>query len=124
MPKSATVAGCTSNHLALYARRRAGHWFARRRLTPRASMTAFLLSTLAVAVAEIGGKTQLLALVLAARFRRPLPIIAGILVATLGNHALASALGAWAGGSLDHSMLRWAVGLSFLGMALWMLVPD
>ena len=87
-------------------------------------MSAFLLSIFAVALAEIGDKTQLLALMLAVRFRRPRPIIAGMLCATLANHALASALGAWAGYSLAGGVLRWAVGLSFLAMAGWMLIPD
>jgi len=85
---------------------------------------AFLLSALAVAVAEIGDKTQLLALLLAARYRRPLPIIAGMLLATLANHALAGALGNWLGGSLDARLLRWGLGLGFLAMAVWMLRPD
>jgi Ca2+/H+ antiporter, TMEM165/GDT1 family len=85
---------------------------------------AFLVSTLAVAVAEIGDKTQLLALVLAARFRQPAPIAAGILLATVANHALAGLLGAWLGASVDGSVLRIVLGLSFLVMAGWMLLPD
>ena len=72
----------------------------------------------------MGDKTQLLALVLAARFRAPRPIIAGILVATLANHALAAALGAWLTRSIDPQWLRWGLGLSFLAVAAWMLVPD
>lgn len=87
-------------------------------------MEAFLVSTGIVALAEIGDKTQLLALVLAARFRRPLPIIAGILVATLLNHGMAGAVGAWVTTVLGRDLLRWVVGLSFIGMALWMLIPD
>ena len=77
-----------------------------------------------VALGEVGDKTQLLALLLAARYRRPLPIIAGILVATLLNHALASALGAWLAATLDPQWLRWGLGLSFIAVALWLLVPD
>ncbi len=87
-------------------------------------MEAFLISTGVVAVAEIGDKTQLLALLLAARYRRPLPIILGILVATLANHALA----AWAGGLaaewIGPAALRWILGLLFLAMAVWCLIPD
>jgi len=87
-------------------------------------MESFLVSTGLVALAEIGDKTQLLALVLAARFRRPLPIVLGILVATIANHALAGVLGAWITTALRPDALRWILGLSFLAMALWMLVPD
>lgn len=87
-------------------------------------MEAVLVSTAVVALAEIGDKTQLLAFVLAARFRRPVPIIAGIALATLVNHGLAGALGAWITTVMSPQVLRWAVGLSFLGMAIWTLVPD
>jgi Ca2+/H+ antiporter, TMEM165/GDT1 family len=87
-------------------------------------MDALLVSTLAVAIAELGDKTQLLALVLAARFCRPLPIAAGILVATLANHALAGLLGAWLGHLLDAATLRRLLAGSFLVMAVWMLIPD
>jgi putative Ca2+/H+ antiporter (TMEM165/GDT1 family) len=87
-------------------------------------MDSFFVSTGLVTVAEIGDKTQLLALLLAARFRRPVPIIAGILVATLANHALAGLAGQWAGGLLEGPWLRWGVGLSFLAMGAWALVPD
>ena len=87
-------------------------------------LEALLVSTGVVAVAEIGDKTQLLALVLAARFRKPVPIVLGILVATLANHALAGALGAWLIGVLGPTLVRWALGLSFLAMAAWALVPD
>lgn len=87
-------------------------------------MEAFLLSTSVVALAEIGDKTQLLAFVLAAKFRRPLPIILGILVATIANHALAGLLGAWITSVLGPDILRWVLGASFLAMALWVLVPD
>ena len=87
-------------------------------------LEAFAVSTGAVAVSEIGDKTQLLALVLAARFRRPWPIVAGILVATLANHAAAAALGAWLQGLLGPATMRWLLGGSFIAVALWMLVPD
>ncbi|MDO9072986.1 MAG: TMEM165/GDT1 family protein [Rubrivivax sp.] len=87
-------------------------------------MEAFLVSTGVVALGEMGDKTQLLAMLLAARFRRPWPIIAGILVATLANHAAAGALGGWVANALGPDVLRWTIGLSFLAMAAWMLVPD
>lgn len=87
-------------------------------------MEAFLVSTGVVALAEIGDKTQLLAFILAARFRRPLPIVLGILVATLGNHTLAGALGSWITSLLGPTTLRVALGLSFIGMAVWTLIPD
>lgn len=82
------------------------------------------MSTGVVALAEIGDKTQLLAFVLAARFRKPAPIIAGILAATLINHGLAGALGAWITATVDPETLRWVLGLSFIGMAVWTLIPD
>jgi len=85
---------------------------------------AFLVSAGIVALAEIGDKTQLLALVLAARYRRPAPVILGILVATLANHALAAWLGAGVAAALGPEVLRWILGLSFLAMAAWTLVPD
>ncbi len=87
-------------------------------------MEAFLISTGVVALGEIGDKTQLLAIVLAATFRRPWPIVAGILVATLANHAAAGAVGGWVAAMLGPQVLRWVIGLSFLAMAVWMLVPD
>ncbi len=87
-------------------------------------MDAFLLSTGIVALAEIGDKTQLLAFLLAARFRRPLPIVAGIFVATIANHAFAATVGAWVGAALGADVLRWVLGLSFLAMAAWIMVPD
>ncbi len=87
-------------------------------------MEAFLVSTGVVALAEIGDKTQLLAFILAAKFRRPLPIVLGILVATLANHAFAGALGAWITTLLGPTTLRWVLGLSFIGMAIWTLIPD
>jgi putative Ca2+/H+ antiporter (TMEM165/GDT1 family) len=87
-------------------------------------MEALLMSTGVVALAEIGDKTQLLAFVLAARFKRPLPIILGILAATVVNHSMAGALGAWITSVLSPATLRWVVGLGFLGMAVWTLIPD
>jgi putative Ca2+/H+ antiporter (TMEM165/GDT1 family) len=87
-------------------------------------MEAFLISTGVVALAEIGDKTQLLALVLAAKYRRPVPIILGILVATLLNHAAAGVVGAWLAAWFGEELLRWILGLSFIAMAFWMLVPD
>ncbi len=87
-------------------------------------MQAFLVSTGIVALAEMGDKTQLLALVLAARFRKPWPIVLGILVATLANHGMAGALGAWVTTQISPQILRWILGASFLAMAVWMLIPD
>lgn len=87
-------------------------------------MEAFLISTGIVALAEIGDKTQLLALVLAARYRKPWPIIFGILVATLANHALAGAVGNWITQTLGAGTMRWILGLSFIAMAIWTLIPD
>ncbi len=82
------------------------------------------VSTGVVALAEVGDKTQLLAFILAARFKKPLPIIAGILLATLVNHGLAGALGTWITTQLSPQVLRWVLGLSFLAMAVWTLIPD
>jgi Ca2+/H+ antiporter, TMEM165/GDT1 family len=87
-------------------------------------MEALFTSTAVVALAEIGDKTQLLAVLLATRFNRPLPIICGILVATLANHALAALLGASAASLLDSPVFRYAVGASFIAMAAWTLIPD
>ena len=87
-------------------------------------MEAFLVSTGIVALAEMGDKTQLLALVLAARFRKPWPIVWGILVATVANHALAGAVGAWVTTVVGPDVLRWVLAVSFIAMALWMLIPD
>lgn len=87
-------------------------------------MNSLLTSTGVVALAEMGDKTQLLAFLLAARFRKPVPIIAGILFATLLNHGLAGAVGAWITQLLTPMALRWSVGLLFLGMAVWTLIPD
>lgn len=88
------------------------------------ALHALLVSTGLVALAEIGDKTQLLALALAARYRQATAICAGIIVATLLNHALAGALGGWLSGLVSPDALRWMVGLSFLAMAAWLLVPD
>jgi len=87
-------------------------------------MESLLVSTGVVALAEIGDKTQLLAFLLAAQFRRPVPITLGILVATLANHGLAGALGTLITAWLGPEMLRWILGLSFIAMAAWILVPD
>lgn len=87
-------------------------------------MQALLICTGVVALAEIGDKTQLLALVLAARYRQPWPIIFGILVATLANHALAAAVGTWLAAAVGPAALRWILGISFIAMALWTLIPD
>ncbi len=87
-------------------------------------MEAFLVSTGIVALGEMGDKTQLLAIVLAAAFRKPIPIILGILVATLANHAAAGAVGGWVAQALGPNVLRWVIGVSFLAMAGWMLIPD
>ncbi len=94
----------------------AGHW--------SFFLEAFLLSTGIVALAEMGDKTQLLSLVLAARFKRPWPIVWGILVATLLNHALAGAAGAWVMAMIGPDVMRWVLGVSFIAMGLWMLIPD
>ncbi len=87
-------------------------------------MEALFISTGVVALAEIGDKTQLLAFILAARFKKPLPIIAGILCATLFNHGLAGALGAWITSVVSPEAMRWVLGLSFIGMAAWTMIPD
>ncbi len=87
-------------------------------------MESLFISTGVVALAEIGDKTQLLAFILAARFKRPVPIILGILCATLINHGLAGALGAWITSVVDPGAMRWALGLSFIAMAIWTLIPD
>ena len=87
-------------------------------------MEALLVSIGLVTLAEIGDKTQLLSLLLAARYRRPAPIIFGILVATALNHALAAALGSWVTVAIGPQALRWLLGLSFIAMAAWMVVPD
>jgi putative Ca2+/H+ antiporter (TMEM165/GDT1 family) len=88
------------------------------------SVESLLVSTGVVALAEIGDKTQLLAFLLAARFKKPLPIVLGILVATIFNHGLAGALGAWITATVSPDVLRWVLGLSFIGMAIWTMIPD
>ena len=87
-------------------------------------MEALIVSAGIVALAEVGDKTQLLAFILAAKFRRPWPIILGILVATIANHAFAGAVGTWLTTLVSPTVLRWVLGLSFLGMAAWTLIPD
>ena len=87
-------------------------------------MAAFFVSTGIVALAEMGDKTQLLALLLAARFKKPWTIVIGIFVATVINHALAGALGAWITTVVNPQTLRWLLGASFVLMAGWMLIPD
>lgn len=87
-------------------------------------MESFLISTGVVALAEVGDKTQLLAFLLSAKFRRPLPIALGILAATVANHAFAGAVGSWITTAVDPQVLRWIVGVSFLAMAGWALIPD
>ena len=87
-------------------------------------MEAFLVSTGVVALAEIGDKTQLLAFILAARFKKPIPIVLGILCATIVNHGLAGAVGAWIMTTINPAALRWMLGLSFIGMAIWTMIPD
>jgi putative Ca2+/H+ antiporter (TMEM165/GDT1 family) len=84
----------------------------------------FLISMGIVTLAEIGDKTQLLAFILAAKFRQPLPIILGILAATLANHAFAGALGSWITSLMEPQILRWILGVAFIGMAIWTLIPD
>ncbi|HEX5372651.1 MAG TPA: TMEM165/GDT1 family protein [Aquabacterium sp.] len=87
-------------------------------------MESLFVSMGVVALAEIGDKTQLLAFILAARFKKPVPIILGILAATLVNHGIAGALGAWITSAISPGVLRWVLGASFIGMAIWTLIPD
>ncbi len=87
-------------------------------------MESLLVSTGVAALAEIGDKTQLLAFILAARFKKPIPIIAGILIATIINHGLAGALGAWITSTVNPETLRWVLGASFICMAIWTMIPD
>jgi putative Ca2+/H+ antiporter (TMEM165/GDT1 family) len=87
-------------------------------------MEVFLVSTASIAVGELGDKTQLLALILASRLRKPVPIIAGIVVATLVNHLLACLVGEWVSTLLTPNVLRWVLGISFLAVAAWALIPD
>ena len=88
------------------------------------AIDALLVSTGVVALAEIGDKTQLLAFILAARFKKPIPIVLGILAATIINHGLAGALGAWITSLVSPGIMRWVLGASFIGMAIWTLIPD
>ncbi len=87
-------------------------------------ITTILISTGVVALAEMGDKTQLLAFLLAARFKKPVPIILGILLATIVNHGFAGALGAWITTLLSPNALGWILGISFIAMAIWTLKPD
>jgi putative Ca2+/H+ antiporter (TMEM165/GDT1 family) len=87
-------------------------------------VNSFLVSAAVVAVAEIGDKTQLLALVLAAKLRKPIPIILGILAATLANHAAAAAIGTWLTRVIGPDLMRWLLGISFIAMGIWTLIPD
>lgn len=93
-------------------------------LRPELFMEAFFISTGVVAFAEIGDKTQLLAFLLAARYKKPLPIILGILIATIANHALAGILGTWLTQLMAPDALRWLLGISFILMAAWVMIPD
>lgn len=99
------------------------HWIALARPS-WSSMQALLVSAGVVAISEVGDKTQLLALLLASRFRKPVPIIGGILLATTLNHTLAGLVGEWAASAIDPALLRWPLGLLFIAMGLWALVPD
>lgn len=87
-------------------------------------MEAFLISTGIVALAEVGDKTQILAFILAAKYKKPVPIVLGILIATLANHGFAGALGAWVTTLMGPQTLRWVLGISFIAMAIWTLIPD
>ena len=87
-------------------------------------MDPFFISTGSVAVGELGDKTQLLSLILATRLRKPIPIIAGIFVATLVNHLIACSVGEWVGTLITPNILRWVLGISFLAVAAWALIPD
>ncbi len=87
-------------------------------------MEAFLVSTGVVVLSEMGDKTQLLSMLLAAKFRKPVPIILGVFVAMLVNHTTAGWVGSWVAHALGPDLLRWVVGISFIAMAGWVLVPD
>ena len=87
-------------------------------------MDPFFVSTGSVAVGELGDKTQLLSLILATRLRKPVPIIAGIFAATLINHLIACSVGEWVGTLMTPTVLRWVLGISFLAVAVWALIPD
>jgi putative Ca2+/H+ antiporter (TMEM165/GDT1 family) len=124
MAQAVPELGKTFDHVAFgMAGERHGHGYLVR---PGSTiiMEAFLISTGIVALAEIGDKTQLLAFILAAKFRKPVPIILGILLATLVNHGFAGALGSFITSLMGPNTLRWVLGLSFIGMAIWTLIPD
>ena len=122
MARAAPQPGKTFDHVASGGPgTRRGLWFHRPLEKP---LEAFLVSAGVVALGEMGDKTQLLAILLAARFRKPWPIVAGILVATLANHAGAAAIGGWIARAVDPDVLRWVIGFSFIAMAAWVLVPD
>ncbi|MCX7183385.1 MAG: TMEM165/GDT1 family protein [Nitrosospira sp.] len=87
-------------------------------------METLFISAGLIALAEIGDKTQLLAFILAARFKKPFPIIVGILCATLVNHSFAAALGMWISSVVSLEVLGWMLGVSFIGMAIWIMIPD
>jgi putative Ca2+/H+ antiporter (TMEM165/GDT1 family) len=93
-------------------------------ITAFTTMQPLLISTATVALAEIGDKTQLLALLLAARYRKPVPIVLGMLLATVLNHTVAAWVGAWLAGLLPPMVLRWSVVVCFGAVAIWALVPD
>lgn len=123
MAQAVSVLGKTFDCVvSAWAGGRHGHWLSVR--PGSLEVEAFLVSTGIVALAEIGDKTQLLAFILAAKFRKPVPIIAGILLATVVNHGLAGSLGAWITSWLDPVILRWVLGVGFVAMAVWVLVPD
>jgi len=122
MAQTVRQLGKTFDHIVSEGRRRVVVIACR--AGPGTLMESLLVSTGVVALAEIGDKTQLLAFLLAARFKKPLPIILGILAATVVNHGLAGALGAWITATLSPEILRWVLGASFIGMAIWTLIPD
>ena len=122
MAQAVSWPGETFDHAAFaWPEKRRGHSSA---IRPGVTLEPFLVSAGVVALAEIGDKTQLLAFILAARFRKPVPIILGILVATLANHTVAGAIGSWITSLLSPATLRIVLGLSFIAMAIWTLVPD
>lgn len=123
MAYAAHALGKTFDHFASVSGR--GRVVVNRLFTGLCSlMESLLVSTGVVALAEIGDKTQLLAFILAARFKKPVPIILGILLATIVNHGLAGALGAWITATISPEVLRWVLGISFIGMAIWTMIPD
>ena len=123
MAQTARQPGQTFDHNAS-GRAGVALWFLHWSGPGKTILEAFLVSTGIVALGEMGDKTQLLAMLLAARFRKPLPIVFGILVATLANHALAGAVGQWVADAIGPVWLRWIIGASFLAMAVWMMIPD